>query len=266
MSNDRESEHFRKLRETAENKLRDQMERLNKLSTRDINDLVHELGTHQIELEMQNEELRRTQEDLEASRSRYAELYDFAPIGYFTFDPDGLIKEVNLTGAQMLDVERRSLINKPFAGFIAESGDRDLFHNHCKEVLAAPARMACELRLKKKTGLLVFAHLESIAVRDHDGAARSLRTALSDITDRKADEAERERLNLAHLDTLSKLKTLTGLLPICMHCKRIRNDEGYWSQLEAYISGHSEAEFSHGLCDECAEKLYPRYFKSKEDT
>lgn len=61
-----------------------------------------------------------------------------------------------------------------------------------------------------------------------------------------------------------EIKTLRGFLPICMHCKKIRDDQGYWTQMEAYISEHSGAEFSHGLCPECATKLYPRYSKKKE--
>src|SRR5512141_2191393 len=94
------------LRMKAEKKLKDQMERLQKLSSQDMRDLVHELGTHQIELEIQNEELRRAQEELEESRSRYSELYDYAPVGYFIFDARGLLQEVNLTGAQLLGAER----------------------------------------------------------------------------------------------------------------------------------------------------------------
>jgi len=61
-----------------------------------------------------------------------------------------------------------------------------------------------------------------------------------------------------------EIKTLRGFLPICSHCKKIREDNGYWTQIEAYISNHSEAEFSHGLCPECATALYPQYFKKKE--
>ncbi len=90
--------------ERAEETLLRQTGNLQELSTEDIQRLVHELRTHQIELEMQNEELRRAQIELEESRNRYSDLYDFAPIGYFTFDKNGLILEVNLTGANKLVV------------------------------------------------------------------------------------------------------------------------------------------------------------------
>ena len=80
---------------------------------------MHELQVHQIELEMQNEELRRAQETIAESRDRYADLYDFAPVGYFTLDPQGLILEVNLTGARLLGAPRDSLLRKPFILFVA---------------------------------------------------------------------------------------------------------------------------------------------------
>jgi hypothetical protein len=76
-------------------------------------------------------------------------------------------------------------------------------------------------------------------------------------------EQETERLIVELKDALAKVKTLSGLLPICMHCKKIRDDKGYWNELETYISEHSDADFSHGLCIECAKEFYPEYFKNK---
>lgn len=78
-----------------------------------------------------------------------------------------------------------------------------------------------------------------------------------DITKRKLLEEERERLVSDLREALSKVKTLSGMLPICASCKKIRNDDGYWEQIECYIRKHSEAEFSHGICPECIKELYP---------
>ena len=80
------------------------------------------------------------------------------------------------------------------------------------------------------------------------------------ILKQKRSEQERERLILELKDVLAKVKTLSGLLPICASCKKIRDDKGYWTQIEAFISEHSEAEFSHSICSECANKLYPEYY------
>jgi hypothetical protein len=83
------------------------------------------------------------------------------------------------------------------------------------------------------------------------------------ILKRRQVEQERERLIVELKDALAKVKALSGLLPICMHCKKIRDDKGYWNELETYISEHSDADFSHGLCIECAKEFYPEYFKNQ---
>ncbi|MBS1192714.1 MAG: hypothetical protein H6Q97_693, partial [Nitrospirae bacterium] len=180
------------LRKKAEKKLSTQLERPQKPSARGTRDLVHELGTHQIELEMQNEELRKTQDELEASRNRYADLYDFAPVGYLTFDKAGVIREVNLTAANLLGIERRSLVKKPFSAFVSKD-DRDAFQRHCSEVSEERTKQSIEIRLKRWKGTDFFALLESIAVEDPDGKAVTVRTAISDITGRtRAEKALQE--------------------------------------------------------------------------
>ncbi len=82
--------------------------------------------------------------------------------------------------------------------------------------------------------------------------------------ERKRISNEKEQLIVELQDALVKVRVLQGLLPICSSCKKIRDDKGYWQQIEGYISEHSEAEFSHGICPPCAEKLYPSIFPKKE--
>ena len=90
-------------------------------------------------------------------------------------------------------------------------------------------------------------------------------TAVILLNRRKADE-ERERF-IGELETeRGKTKVLSGLLPICFHCKKIRDDQGYWNRLEDFISAHTRAEFSHGLCTECAQQLYPQYCRNAGET
>ncbi len=188
------SDNFASLRRKAEEKLRTQLERLQQLSARDIQELVHELGTHQIELEMQNEELRIVRDELESSRNQYAELYDFAPVGYFTIDAQGLIEGANLTGAHLLGIERGSLLKRPFISFIAEVADREIFSKHCSEVFQKQGSQTCEIRLKRKDGAAIYAHLQSRAKENIDGKAGSIRTTIIDITERKKAEEKIEHL------------------------------------------------------------------------
>ena len=110
--------------------------------------LIHELQVHQIELEMQNDELRKAQEEIETSRSKYMDLYDFAPVGYFTLDNKGVILEANLTGAKLLGVERGLLLKTAFSVFIM-ADDQDLFQDCRRKVFQIPGRQSCEVRLKR---------------------------------------------------------------------------------------------------------------------
>jgi len=131
-----------------------------------------ELETQQIELEIQNEELFRTREELELSRNKYSELYDFAPVGYFTFDLRGLIREVNLTGAQLLGTERLLLANKPFISFIADADGREIFSSHLESVLQRQGMQRCAIRLTRKDGKVIYGQLQSVmvdAIESEDG-------------------------------------------------------------------------------------------------
>ena len=92
---------------------------------------------------------------------------------------------------------------------------------------------------------------------DKDGKAKRIIGAHSNISERKKIEYEREKLIVELENALGKVKTLSGLLPICASCKKIRNDKGYWDRIEFYISEHSDAEFTHSICPDCAKKLYP---------
>jgi|WetSurMetagenome_2_1015567.scaffolds.fasta_scaffold00250_25 PAS domain S-box-containing protein len=102
----------------------------------------------------------------------------------------------------------------------------------------------------------------SAPVLGKDGKNYGRIWAFRDITERRRAAEERERLISELQQALSKVKTLSGLLPICSSCKKVRDDNGYWNQIEVYVRAHSEAEFTHGLCPDCAKKLYPEYYKN----
>ena len=115
------------LRQRAENLIRQRPEEVAKIPGYDIQRLVHELQVHQIELEMQNEELRRAQMEIKELLDKYLDLYELAPIGYFTLDQAGVILEANLTGANLLGVQMRFLIKKAFTSFVAPDFQDELY-------------------------------------------------------------------------------------------------------------------------------------------
>ncbi len=155
---------------------------------RSAEELLHELQVHQVELEMQNEELRRAQLIIEESRDRYVDLYDFAPVSYLTLTHEALIAEVNLTGAALLGEERNKLINRRFSQFVAPQ-DRDRFHRYFMFAAQHGDRQYCELALVRGDGAVFHARLDCLHMRAGSGDSL-VRIAFADITERKHAEEE----------------------------------------------------------------------------
>ncbi len=171
--------------------------------SRPTEELLHELQVHQIELEMQNEALRQAQVELEESRDRYVDLYEFAPVGYLTLTAGGLIAGVNLTGATLLGVERRALIDRRFVSLVAHE-DSDSWYRHFLRALRQGERTSCEVELRRGDGIPCHARLDILRVAE-DGEAPVVRVALTDIGERRQAEAARAAA-LAEAENLARLK------------------------------------------------------------
>lgn len=183
------------LRRQAEERLRTTKRDVAAMPAKDVQQLVHELQIHQIELEMQNDELRRTQAELEAARDRYAKLYDFSPAGHLTLDVQGNILGANIMAGTLLGLSRNKLSGQPLARFIAGE-DQDAFRHHVREVMGGGAQRLCEVRLRRESGVSRCLLLKSLAVPDASGLITSWRTALLDISERKRDEEDLKKLNV----------------------------------------------------------------------
>jgi len=161
------------------------------MSPADAERLVHELQAHRIELETQNEELKRAQRVIEESHEKYVDLYDFAPVGYFSFDEKGAIMEVNLTGASLIGIERTQLIGRPFSLFVSPQ-HRDIFFTHRQKAQQTAHVERCELLIQRKDLSPVHVLMESVIAADTTGNL-TIRSAVTDITERtQAEEALRE--------------------------------------------------------------------------
>ncbi|HSB72460.1 MAG TPA: response regulator [Candidatus Methylomirabilis sp.] len=187
------------LRQQAEARLPQRPTAPDALPPEDVPRVLHELQVHQIELELQNEELRRAQHALDASRARYFNLYDLAPVGYVTLSEQGLILEANLTAAKLLGVTRSSLVSQPISRFILPD-DQDIYYRHRRQLSATGGPQVCELRMLRTDGAPFWARVEATAAEAEEGRAAVWGTVLSDITAQKQAEAA---LRQAH-DTLEQ--------------------------------------------------------------
>ncbi len=155
-----------------------------------LQETLHKLHLHQIELKMQNEELQRTQVELDASRTRYFDFYNLAPVGFLTTSDSGLIMEANLPAATLLGVTRDALIKQPVTRFILKE-DQDIYYLHRNQNSKTDESNTCELRTVKPDGTTSWVHLATTALQQADGATE-YRIVMSDITDRKRKEEYRE--------------------------------------------------------------------------
>ena len=197
---------FNNLRRRAENEIkRISSAGLEDLSVQDKDQLIEELRIHQVELEIQNQQLRWAQQQLEVSREQYIALYDAAPVGYFTLNPSGLILAANLTGAAQLGRARPALLNQRFANYVVQA-DRDIFYLHLRRCTTSQTGHTCELQLITRDKSPFEAHLESTPVVDERWGSPQIRTAVIDITAQKQMGAELEE-HRYHLERLVAART-----------------------------------------------------------
>jgi PAS domain S-box-containing protein len=187
------------------------------ISTQETQRIIHELQVHQIELELQNEELRRAQMELDASHARYFELYDLAPIGYCTISENGIVMEANLTAATMLGVARVDLVGQLLSSFILAE-DQDIYYRHRQQLFATNNQQGCRLRLLRPSNPPFWARLEATVVQESESGSPVCRVILSDIAEsvqKEAALAESELRYRALADSGQALVWTAGLNKQC---------------------------------------------------
>ncbi len=222
----------------------------------DIQRLVHLLQVHQVELEHQNDELRITQQELEVSRNKYVSLFDFSPIPYFTLDPDGIIKEVNLSASKMFGIDRSKLIGKSFITYIPLN-EKDIFNSFIKTVFNSSVKHSCELKVMNKDKRIFYVLLEGLKLDDILESDQKCQVALIDLTEYKRIEDSLKKSN----EELKILNTTKDkFFSIITHNLRspfeavLNYSELLATELET-LSQEEIIQFSRGL-DEILNNLY----------
>jgi PAS domain S-box-containing protein len=201
-------------------------------------------------------EWQRTENALRVSEERFRKIFEEGPLGMALADREGRFVKVNEMLCRMLGCSAEELTSLTFAD-ITHPDDKDRgLEDSLKLTRGEVPCCRTQKRYIRKGGDNLWVQLTISMIRDNLREPLYFLVMVEDITRRKRVEEERERLIDELQEALVRVKTLTGMLPICACCKKIRDDKGYWNQLETYISEHSEVLFSHGYCRDCLKKSY----------
>jgi PAS domain S-box-containing protein len=203
-------------------------------------------------------ERRRSEEALRRSRESFQELFEEAPFGMAILASGTGLTKVNRALCEMLGYSKEELSGLSFDRFV-DPADMEAHLEAAQEFLGGErSSFKVEARYLTRAGGPLWGSLTVERIEDSTGQMLFVLAMLEDISERRRAAEERERMIDELKEALANVKTLRGLIPICASCKKIRDDKGYWSQVEVYVRDRSEAEFSHGICPDCMKKLYGR--------
>ncbi|MDD8018933.1 MAG: PAS domain-containing protein, partial [Bacteroidota bacterium] len=219
---------------------------------------MQELTNVNGQLQEENIERKRMEEILRASEDKYRTVADFTYDWEYWMGPDGNYQYISPSCERITGYAPQEFLHDPnlFLSII-HPDDRSIITAHLHNALHANNDVdSLDFCIITKEGHERWINHTCQSVYSTGGEWLGRRGSNRDITERKKAEAEREKLLSELQDALTKVKTLSGLLPICASCKKIRDEKGEWQVLEGYIHGHSEATFTHGVCPDCAKKLF----------
>ncbi len=195
---------------------------------------------------------KRAEEMLRESEERYRSIFENSRDAIYTTSRDGIFLDANQATLTLFGYSESELIGMNIERIFVDPEEQARFQ---LDIEARGSVRDYEVRLRHKDGTVMTCLYTSSLRCQADGTMIGHQGIIRDITARKQDEEERLRLIAELTEALEKIRTLRGLVPICASCKKIRDDKGYWNQLEGYIEEHSDAVFSHGLCPECQAKF-----------
>jgi len=199
------------------------------------------------------------EKDLRRQEELFRNLFQRAPLPYHSLDEEGRLVEVNRVWLKTMGYTAEEVVNRRFEEFLSPE-DRKVFKSNFQKFIESGEVSGIWYEMIRKDGGTHLMEFFGEVSWDEQGRFKQTHCILNDITERRRIEGEREALIVELQNALAEVKRLSGLLPICASCKKIRDDQGYWQQVEKYVQEHSEARFSHSICPDCAKRLYPDIF------
>lgn len=215
-------------------------------------------GRHTEGLKRSEAALRAAMEALKESEEQYRSLVQSASDAIVSINQEGIITSWNPAAARIFEYPEQDMLGREVLSLMpedAQEAHRKGIARYLSTGVSTILGQVVEVAAVRRNGGRIPMELSIAPRHTHEGIFFT--AIMRDITERKESEAGRERLIRELQEALARIKTLRGLLPICASCKKIRDDSGYWNQIEAYVREHSEATFTHGICPECIRKLYP---------
>lgn len=220
-------------------------------------------------------ERKQMEEEIISSKDKLHSLIQNIQAGVIVHGPDTKIKSCNKVSLKLLGLTEdqmigKKAINKSWKFFSEGNSDLQLEDYPVNRVLKSKTEINNMILgiYRPKTNDIVYALVNAVPELTNKGEIAEVIVTLTDVTDRIQIEKERENLLNSLKKALDEIKSLKGIVPICSHCKKIRDDKGFWNQLELYIEKHSDASFSHGMCPGCMDEVYGKedwYINSKKN-
>jgi PAS domain S-box-containing protein len=203
--------------------------------------------------------MSRQRHQLRQAEARHLHLFTMVPIGLYCATREGQLLDVNPALVQMLRYpDQATLLSKNLGQLFFDPAEYAEWRTRMQHDGLIRGR---EMRLRTLQGEVCWTIISGRAIAEPHSRRILYEGSLEETNERKRAEDERERLIIELQEALATVKTLSGLLPICAACKRIRDEQGLWNQIETFIQHHSEAEFTHSYCPECMQRLYPELFE-----
>ncbi len=242
----------RKLGEQALKNAVDELERR-------VDERTAELREANERLKQEIENHQQTAAAMRESEKKYRTILDSIEDGYYEVDLAGNFTYVNDAVCRSHGYSREELMKKNNRDYMDPEIAARIYKIFNEVYKTGNPVKITDYAIRPKDGSKQYRESSVSLIRDAKGRPIGFRGITRDVTARILAEKERDRLIADLKEALANIKTLKGLLPICAHCKKIRDDKGYWNQIEKYVRDHTDVAFSHGICPECAKTHYPEY-------